>query len=199
MLPKNESELLARILCDGNPTKPGRIKAEILIKGYGNLSNLVRSIGDVGIDLSDKERERLSLFKEAVCAAMPSNERFNCSTPNDVVYYLKRYANRKEECLFVFGLNNRNEIICEMKIASGWEGGINVHPRQIFIKLVQEGVGRFILAHNHPSGNTSPSLEDISFTEAIMAGANALGIELLDHVIVGYSFYSMRANHDAGF
>lgn len=199
MLPNNEIELLAKILCDGNPTKTARERAEKLINGYGCLSNIVRSAANVGIDLLDKERERLSVFCEAARASLVSNEKFNCSTPRDVVYYLKRYAAAKDESLFVFGIDSQNNIICEFKVASGWEGGINVHPRQVLSMLVRESVGRFILAHNHPSGNINPSCEDINFTIQIRNGANALGIELLDHVIVGNGFYSMRGNRDAGF
>lgn len=200
MLPDNEIELLAKILCDGNPTKTAHCRAEELINNYGCLSNIVRSASDVGVNLLDKERERLSIFCEAARASIVSKEVFNCSTPSDVSYYLKRHASAKEEMLFVFGLDSQNNIICELKIASGWETGINIHPRQIFTKLVREGVGRFILAHNHPSGNINPSYEDIDFTQKVKIGAEALQIDLLDHVIVGINgFYSMRGNRDAGF
>jgi DNA repair protein RadC len=199
MLPDNEIELLAKILCDGNPTKSGRLQAAKLIEGYISISNLVRSIGDVGIDLTNKEKERLSIFREAVRAAIPENKNFEMTNQYDVMTYLKRYANMKEESLIVFGLGNHNNLMCEFVIASGWEGGINVHPRQVFARLVRESVGRFILAHNHPSGNVKPSVEDLEFTRQIRNGAQMLDITLLDHIIVGDGFRSMRANGDIDF
>jgi DNA repair protein RadC len=64
------------------------------------------------------------------------------------------------------------------------------HPRDIFREVLRQGAVRVIVAHNHPSGNVEPSPEDISLTRQLLAGAQFLGIPLLDHLILGNGNYS---------
>lgn len=64
------------------------------------------------------------------------------------------------------------------------------HPRDIFREVIRQGATRTIVAHNHPSGNVEPSPEDLDLTRQLLAGAQLLGIPLLDHLIVGNGEYS---------
>jgi DNA repair protein RadC len=67
------------------------------------------------------------------------------------------------------------------------------HPREIFREVIRQGATRVIVAHNHPSGNLTPSLEDLDLTRQLLQGANFLGIPLLDHLILGNGdFCSLR-------
>jgi DNA repair protein RadC len=67
------------------------------------------------------------------------------------------------------------------------------HPRDIFREVIKQGATRLIVAHNHPSGNTEPSPEDIHLTRQLLSGAQFLGIPLLDHLILGNGdFRSLR-------
>ncbi len=64
------------------------------------------------------------------------------------------------------------------------------HPRDIFREVIRQGATRVIVAHNHPSGSVEPSREDMELTRQLLAGANLLGIPLLDHLILGNGEYS---------
>ncbi|EKQ69263.1 DNA replication and repair protein RadC [Leptolyngbyaceae cyanobacterium JSC-12] len=71
------------------------------------------------------------------------------------------------------------------------------HPRDIFREVIKQGATRLIVAHNHPSGNTEPSPEDIHLTRQLLSGAQLLGIPLLDHLILGNGdFRSLRQTTD---
>ena len=86
-------------------------------------------------------------------------------------------------------LNTKNEII---KIEMVFKGSLNTsvaHPREIFKGAVKYSAARILLAHNHPSGNTEPSQADQLFTKRIVECGEMMGIEVLDHFIVGENDY----------
>lgn len=70
-----------------------------------------------------------------------------------------------------------------------------VEPRQIFEETIKTGMSHFILVHNHPSGDVTPSQKDLELTEIIKQGANLLGLNLIDHIIIGDgNFQSILVN-----
>jgi DNA repair protein RadC len=102
------------------------------------------------------------------------------------------WYHEKKEAFVVFFLNTRNEI-------EGWElislGTINaslVHPREVFREAISNSSVCIVLAHNHPSGDTSPSREDISITRKLIKAGAIIDIPILDSLIVGDDIYSMR-------
>ena len=78
----------------------------------------------------------------------------------------------------------------EHRIAEGHLGGVEVHPRELFRPLIREGAAAAILVHNHPSGDPSPSAEDVALTERMRAAGDLVGIPVLDHVIIARSGFS---------
>ena len=70
-----------------------------------------------------------------------------------------------------------------------------IEPRQIFEETIKTGMSKFILVHNHPSGDATPSRQDLELTKCIQEGAKLLGLQLIDHIIIGDgSFQSIFAN-----
>ena len=68
-----------------------------------------------------------------------------------------------------------------------------MHPREVFGPAIRQGAAAVVLAHNHPSGDPTPSAQDIEVTKRLLDASEVLGIKLLDHVIVGNgSYFSMR-------
>ncbi|MFN8800413.1 MAG: RadC family protein, partial [Pseudanabaena sp.] len=95
-----------------------------------------------------------------------------------------------QERLAVVMLNNKNRIIAQRVITIGTATETLAHPRDIFREVLKSGAVRLIVAHNHPSGNTTPSPEDINLTRQLLEAARMLSIPLLDHLILGNGTFS---------
>jgi len=89
-----------------------------------------------------------------------------------------------------FYLNSRNQVLRREIISIGSLNASIVHPREVFIPALAVSAATLILAHNHPSGDPSPSEEDLAITRRITESGRLLGIELLDHVVVARDAYT---------
>ena len=115
------------------------------------------------------------------------------SSPADVERLLRgRIANLDRENFVVVLLNTKNEVIETSTVSVGTLDASLVHPREVFKPAVRASAASVILAHNHPSGMVEPSREDREVTRRLGEAAGVLGIEVLDHVIVGDDYYSMK-------
>jgi DNA repair protein RadC len=115
------------------------------------------------------------------------------SSPADVERLLRRrIANLDRENFVVVLLNTKNEVIETSTVSVGTLGASLVHPREVFKPAVRASAASVILAHNHPSGKVEPSREDREVTRRLGEAAGILGIEVLDHVIVGDGYFSMK-------
>jgi DNA repair protein RadC len=99
----------------------------------------------------------------------------------------------KKEHLKVILLNTKNVVILTETVSVGSLNSSIVHPREVFSIAIRKSASSIIIAHNHPSGEPEPSNEDISITNRIKECGKLLGIELLDHIIIGGStFISLK-------
>lgn len=106
---------------------------------------------------------------------------------------LEELGGLHQENVVALYLNTKNEILKKETIFVGSLNSSVAHPREIFKGAVRYSAARIILAHNHPSGNPEPSEADIAFTKRMVKAGEMMGIELLDHIIVGeYSFVSLN-------
>lgn len=94
-------------------------------------------------------------------------------------------AVQDKESIICFYLNARGELLKREIIAVGTLNRANLLPREIFSLVKELPVASIILAHNHPSGDLTPSDEDILFTKRVQAAGDILGVKLLDHLVVG--------------
>ena len=117
-------------------------------------------------------------------ASLPPKDREVLQTSADVARHCSRLSTEPDEVFLAISLNSRNRVTGEWVVARGWESGVNLTPRQVFTLLVKESVSRVIFVHCHPSGDPTPSSEDIRFTSQILEAARTLNIRVLDHVIV---------------
>ncbi len=104
-------------------------------------------------------------------------------------YLMAKMKNLKKEHLVGLYLDTRNHLIKEETISIGTLNSSLIHPREIFRGAVQEACASIILVHNHPSGDPTPSRDDISVTKKIVKASEIMGIELLDHVVIGNDRY----------
>lgn len=114
-------------------------------------------------------------------------------SPEDAVEVVKPLIKTKKEHLFVLTLSVGQKLLHTELVAVGGLNVVHASPREIFKPVLTHGGYFYILVHNHPDGSSTPSPEDISFTKTVEKAGNLLGLELLDHVILGDDgFFSMR-------
>lgn len=99
------------------------------------------------------------------------------------------------EAMIVVALNAKSEPTCLQVISIGSLSASIVHPREVFKVAILSNAYSILLAHNHPSGDTTPSQEDIKLTKRIKNASDIMGISLLDHLIIGSDgYYSFKEN-----
>lgn len=107
------------------------------------------------------------------------------STKDAGNYCIEKLKDLQQENVMALYLNTKNQIVKERTIFIGSLNASVAHPREIFKEGVRASAARIIVAHNHPSGNSSPSQADIDFTRRLAEVGDLIGIEILDHIIVG--------------
>ena len=96
-----------------------------------------------------------------------------------------RATDDDKERFWVVLLNQKHRYLMHTEVSVGHQNASLVHPREVFGPAVREGAARILLCHNHPSGEPNPSAEDRELTRRLVECGKLLGIEVLDHVIVG--------------
>ncbi|MFS0636287.1 DNA repair protein RadC [Mesobacillus foraminis] len=118
------------------------------------------------------------------------DDRYVIRSPEDGAKYLMndmRFLSQEHfVCLY---LNTKNQVIHRQTIFIGSLNASIVHPREVFREAVRRAAASVICAHNHPSGDASPSREDIEVTKRLVECGKMIGIELLDHLIIGDNKY----------
>ncbi len=104
-------------------------------------------------------------------------------------YFTPSLSNLPKEVFLIVLLNGRNEIIRELTVSVGCLTSSLVHPREVFQPAVRDSAAAVILVHNHPSGDPTPSTDDLRLTERLVEAGAILGIKVLDHVIVASGGY----------
>ena len=112
------------------------------------------------------------------------------TTPKAVFQYVvHRIPFAEREVFLVLHLNTKHKVVKEEIISLGTLNASLIHPREVFRSAVKEGSYALLIAHNHPSGDPSPSDEDILVTKKLLSAGEILGIHVLDHVIIGHGRY----------
>ena len=112
-------------------------------------------------------------------------------TSSQAVFSMFRFLQEEaKEHFFALHLDSKNRLLCAEHVSSGSLNASIVHPREVFKSALLSSAAAMILVHNHPSGASSPSSEDIEISQRLKQGSELLGIRLLDHVIVGSDYYS---------
>jgi DNA repair protein RadC len=112
--------------------------------------------------------------------------RLSMKRPFRVASYLSlRYGLRDQEAVGALFLDVRNRLLGEAEIARGTLDRALIEPRQILWPALARGAAGVVIFHNHPSGDPTPSLEDVKFTRRMAAACDAVGVKLIDHLILG--------------
>ncbi len=104
-------------------------------------------------------------------------------------------ANQPKEQFWIFLLDTKNRIIGMTMISQGILNSSLVHPREVYQPAILANASTIIAVHNHPSGDTQASTEDLGVTSRLIKAGDILGIKLLDHVIIGDGYVSLRERY----
>lgn len=187
----SNSELLALILRSGTSKENIVNLCTRVLKESGGLNGLLR--------LSAEECMQLNGIKDAKAAQLmalaeisrrfksyKAEDTYKISKPKDaadLVMESMRYL--KQEVLKVVLLNTKNVVVGIKDVSMGSINSSIVHPREVFCDAVKRSCASIIVCHNHPSGDPTPSSEDINVTHRLKECGKLLGIELIDHLIIG--------------
>jgi DNA repair protein RadC len=191
----NNSELLALILRSGTSGENIINLCNRIIKEAGGLNGL--------LNFSGEEFMRLKGIKEAKAAQLlalaeiskrfksyKANDTYKISKPVDAAdLVMESMRSLKQEVLKIILLNTKNVVTMIKDISIGSLNSSIVHPREVFTDAVKRSAASIIICHNHPSGDPTPSTEDVNITHRLKECGRILGIDLLDHVIIGNGCY----------
>lgn len=195
----SNAELLAIMLRTGishnHHSRSALDLAKVLLARFKNLRGLLNAsvyeltrIEGIGQAKASQIIASLELGSRAMSEKNGNNISFRCS--EDVAnYYIPLMKNLKKEQFRILLLNIRNKIIKEVLISQGSLTSSIVHPREVLKPAIQESASSVIFIHNHPSGDPEPSLDDIEITKRLAKACHILGIEALDHIIIGDGDY----------
>jgi DNA repair protein RadC len=191
----SNAELLAVILRTGSSDENILNLSNRILRDAGGLNGLLNSCSDdlmnlKGIGAAKASQllaigEMLKRFK-----SFQSGEQYKISQPKDAADYVMNHMRYlKQEYLKVIMLNTKNIVIHVKDVSVGSLNSSIVHPREVFCEAIKKSSASIIICHNHPSGDPTPSSEDINLTSRIKECGKLLGIELLDHIIIGDGCY----------
>lgn len=123
-------------------------------------------------------------------AKQSAGKKFVVDSPESVAkYYMEDLRHRETECLMVLCLNGKGALIGEKILSIGTVNSSIASPREIFLEAFKQKAVSIVLLHNHPSGDASPSRQDIELTGRVKQAGEFLGISLVDHIIIGDNTY----------
>jgi DNA repair protein RadC len=185
-------EILALIMGRGIAGESVTVTAQRLLSQFGSLKGIaaasieelsqVKGIGSAKasqIKAAFELANRLDSYQE-------SGKKPVVKTPEDVVSLVGgKLKDKKKEHFLVVLLDTRGKLIRLSEISVGSLDSSIVHPREVFKEAISASAASVIFVHNHPSGEPEPSEEDVKLTERLARAGEVMGIDVLDHVIMG--------------
>ncbi|APM38247.1 RadC family protein [Clostridium kluyveri] len=191
----SNSELLAVILGTGIKGENIVSLSNRIIKDNGGLNGVFNSDLEDFVSISGVGKAKAA----KILAMVELSKRFKsykngddyriCSPQDAAVLVMEEMRGMKQEHLKVILLNAKNMVIGIKNVFIGTLNSSIVHPREIFFYAIKKNSASIILCHNHPSGDPSPSNEDVNVTFRLKKCGELLGIQLVDHLIIGNGIF----------
>ncbi len=198
----SDAELLALILRTGNsrPRTTALDLARQLLTHFGSLRGLSNaSAAELclapGIGPA-KAAEILAvgeLSRRFATTSLTPGERYT-SSQEVFRHFHERLRDRKKEVFLTLLLDAKNRVLREIQVSEGSLNASIVHPREVFAPVVRESAAAVLFVHNHPSGDPTPSREDLELTKRLREAGTLMGIRVLDHIIIGNGRYMSFAD-----
>lgn len=193
----SDSELVAILLRTGTRGESVIEVAKKLVSKHHDLAQLATQSVSSLIKTNGIGKDKAA----TLCAAFELTRRVESqqkwlsakkiSSPNDIAdIFIPLLRDKTKEEFIVVCLNSANKIINYETITIGLLNSSLVHPREVFKVAIENNSANIVLVHNHPSGNTDPSEEDITITKKMVDAGKILGITVFDHIIIGQNSFS---------
>jgi DNA repair protein RadC len=189
-------EILALILGRGIAGESVMVTAQRLLSQFGGLKGIagasleqLAQIRGIGIAKASQIRAAVELANRVEGYSEPGGK-MQVKTPEDVASLVQgRLKDKKKEYFLAILLDTRNQLIKAAEISVGSLDSSIVHPREVFKEAISASAAAVIFVHNHPSGDTEASEDDIQLTKRLAQAGEIVGIDVLDHVIIGGKSY----------
>jgi DNA repair protein RadC len=197
----SNAELIAILLRTGTKNESAVSLAQRLLKQCGGLRQLVEMEMEQLTDIKGigtaKALQILAAFElgKRLARTGPGTP-ISIRSPQDVAeLFMEELRYLPKEHFVCLYLNSKNHVISRETLSVGTLNASLVHPREVFRPAIQKNSASIICAHNHPSGDPTPSPEDIQMTQRLYEAGKLIGIELLDHIIIGDNRYISLKEH----
>ena len=199
----SDKELLSIILKTGTKDKNVELVALDILNNYKlddfkniTISDLIKikGVGEV------KAIELIASIELGKRIFLKEGKKLEKLDSPEIIWEYSKYlfTGLKQEHFYAFYFNNRNELITNKLLFIGTINQATIHPREIFKEAYKVSAYSIVVLHNHPSGYTTPSKEDIILTEELIKIGKIQGIPVLDHIIVGdNNYFSFYENKDS--
>ena len=192
----SDAELLGIIIRDGTPEDSAVDLAQKLLTRYGDFRNLATKtvselsrIKGIGKAKAAQVKAALVIARRYNSTPLRSGDQIHSSA--DIYHHFhERLRDKKQETFLLILLDSKNRIIKDLQVSTGSLSSSLVHPREVFSPAIRESAASVIFVHNHPSGDPTPSKEDLELTHRLREVAEVVGIKVLDHIIVGAGRYT---------
>lgn len=200
----SDAELLAVIIRTG---RKGERVTELALRVLDNIPgkkigglfqmtlNQLQSIHGIG-RVKAIQLSCLTEITKRMMSSAVSTQQLLCTEPEKIaVYFMPKMKFLECEQVRLLILNGRNALVRDLEMSNGSFNSALASPREIFYNAIKHGAVSIIVLHNHPSGDPTPSREDILITKRLADTGKMVGIPLLDHIIIGDNCYiSMKAS-----
>jgi len=191
----SDAELLAILLRTGQKGASALDYGRTLIERFGNFRQLATAgVGDLCAVKGLGPAKAAQILAALEIAKRYGERSFRVGEPfrgsGDVyAHFRERLAAEKREHFYAVLLDNKHRKIKDVPVSQGSLTASIVHPRDVFAPVVRESAAAVIFVHNHPSGDPTPSKEDIEITRRLREVGDIMGVRVLDHIVVGDGRY----------
>ena len=198
----SDQELLALVLGSGTAGRSAIEVAAALLAASGDLAGVaqasleeLRAQRGIGVARASLIQAAMEIGRRAVGERPKPGRRL--ASASDVWSHLRaRLAMSEVEEFWALALDVRHRIQSERCLARGSLTGVEVHPRDVFRPLIRSAAAAVIFCHNHPSGDPTPSRQDVELTARLREVGELCGIAVLDHVVVGWEGFASLAERN---
>lgn len=191
----SNAELLAILLRVGSRGESAVRLGERLLSQFSGLAGVasarlpqLSAIPGIGLAKAAQVKAAFELGKR-LAASVDGPKAVVRNAGDAAALLMEELRHRAQECLAAVFLDTKNQVICIRVLTMGTLTGSPAHPREVFREALLHRSAKLIVCHNHPSGDPTPSKDDVALTARLVEAGDLIGVPLLDHIIIGDGRY----------